>query len=176
MKKLLIAFVAAMLMIVPAMAMDTISDADLDGVTGQAGVTVGFGGTQTVTISFDAITWGDGDGVAGAATAGYIQVVGNTGTQVSIQSLPGEKLVLDVATTAALVTLNSVEIPAGRTFISIAAPDQNITVTTADTYTIALTAASDTAVAVGNTVGVLGLTNLAVSVDQPSQLYIYANP
>ena len=176
MKKLLIAFVAAMLMIVPAMAMDTISDADLDGVTGQAGVTVGFGGTQTVTISFDAITWGDPDGVASAANAGYIQVVGNTGTQVSIQSLPGEKLVLDVATTTANVTLNSVAIPSGRTFISIAAPDQTITVNTADTYTIALTATATTTAANTNIVGTLGLTGLSVAVDQPSKLYIWANP
>ena len=171
MKKLLIALVACALIAVPAMAMDTISDSDLGGITGQAGVTIAFGGTTTTTISFTALSWGDPDGV-GTATAGYLVINGGT-VSVASQILDGQELTLDVATAnGGTFTVGSVSIPANTSFIKVGLPDMQNTVTVPSTINIGLANGSTT---IDGTLGTLHLENLSVGVDNGNALYIYAH-
>ncbi len=171
MKKLLLVLMACALIAVPAMAMDTISDSDLGGITGQAGVTIAFGGTTTTTISFTALSWGDPDGY-GSATAGYLVINGGT-VSVASQILDGEELTLDVATAGAGgLTVNSVVIPGNTSFIRVGLPDMSNNVNLPSTMNIGLGSASNT---ISGTLGTLSLTNLSVGVDNGSALYIYAH-
>ncbi len=172
MKKLLLVLMACALIAVPAMAMDTISDSDLGGITGQAGVTIAFGGTTTTTISFTALSWGDPDGVGGTTTAGYLIINGGT-VSVASQILDGEELTLDVATAGAGgLTVNSVSIPASTSFIRVGLPDMQNTVTVPSTMNIGLANDSTT---IDGTLGTLHLENLSVGVDNGNALYIYAH-
>ncbi|ABW68224.1 hypothetical protein [Desulfosudis oleivorans] len=174
MKKLLIALVAGMLMIVPAMAMDTISDADLDGISGQAGVRVVFGGTSGQTISFTSLAWGDTDGFNAADGAGYLRVQSAAGESINITvEIPdGAKLTLDVAHLAAAEVINGTTIASGEDVVKVGLPDQNVTVDMPSMLVIGL---GDSAAAIDGTLGTLTLENLSIGVTQASALYIYAD-
>jgi len=77
MKKLLA--IAIVLMMVPftAFAMETISDSDMDNVTGQAGVSISLDNVK-IYQSIDGISYTDTDGIAGAASAGTIAITNIT--------------------------------------------------------------------------------------------------
>lgn len=69
MKKMLV--LAALLLMVPVSAMagmTAVSDVDLEGVTGQTGITI----TMAVTVQADSIAWGDSDGFGTYTTAGWL--------------------------------------------------------------------------------------------------------
>lgn len=75
MKKMIIAFVLGMLLMLPAFAFakQLISDGELDSVTAHEGVSITFlnvyvGNTTTLSSA----AWGDSDGFTGYTTAGYV--------------------------------------------------------------------------------------------------------
>lgn len=176
MKKLLVALVVGTLLVLPmsAMAMDSISDTDLNGISGQAGVTVAFGGNQTTTVSLDSVSWGDPDGMgaaSGASGQGWVILDGTIGVTVTIAD--GEELTLDVATADATgYTAGAVTIAGGTTFIAVGLPDQTVTVDVPATMTIGLGTAAAT---ITGTLGISNLENLTIDPGQPSTLYIYAH-
>lgn len=176
MKKLLIALIVGSLMALPmsATALEAITQSDLGGITGQAGVTIAFGGNQTTGVSFNAVSWGDPDGLgagSGASGQGWVIIDGTVGVSVEIAS--GQMLTLDVATAdTGGYASNGVNIAAGTTFIAIGLPSQTITVDTPDTLTIGLGTAAGT---IAGTVGILNLEGLTVTPGTPDALYIYAH-
>jgi hypothetical protein len=70
MKKLcLLAALALVLLPASAMAgMTAVSDVDLEGVTGQTGITI----TMTVTVEATTMAWGDSDGFGTYSTEGWV--------------------------------------------------------------------------------------------------------
>jgi len=69
MKKLCI--LAALMLLVPVSAMagmTAVSDVDLEGVTGQTGITI----SMTVTVVADSMAWGDSDGFGTYTSAGWL--------------------------------------------------------------------------------------------------------
>ena len=174
MKKLI---VTLLLLVIPmsVMAMDAVTNAELDGVAGQAGVTIAFGGINTTTIDFSRVAWGDPDGLGAAcgANAGWIIIDG----VITIQQIiaDGETLVLDIGTTAAGATCNiagNVNIPAATTFLAVGLPSISTTITVPDTLTIGM---GDTSVAIDGTLGLLYLRDLDVTTGTPDTLYIWAH-
>jgi len=173
MKKLI---VALLLLALPmsVMAMDAVTNAELDGVAGQAGVTVAFGGTSTTTISFSQLSWGDPGGVAGTCgnSIGWLIVDG----AISIEQIIGcgERLVLDIGTTGGTSCLQNAccSIPSGTTFISVGLPDITTNVNVPPTLYIGLANGSGT---IDGTLGVVYLQNLTVDTNTPGALYIWAH-
>jgi hypothetical protein len=178
MKKLTLAVLIAVLLTLPmsALALEKMSGGDMNGITGQAGVTIAFGGTSTTIIDFSRISWGDPDGLGAAcgANAGWIIIDGEiTITQVIAD---GETLVLDIGTTTAGATCNiagAVNIPGGRTFVAVGLPTITNTIAVPDTITVGLSNLSTT---VTGTLGLLYLRNLDVTTGTPDTLYIWAHP
>lgn len=78
MKRVLIVL-AALLLPLSVMAMTPVSDNDLSGITGQAGVTIGVSQLH-ITLKLDTVTWGDVDGLyngtnnVGYEAAGFINM------------------------------------------------------------------------------------------------------
>jgi hypothetical protein len=175
MKKLLVAIVIGALLALPlsAMAMEKINGADLEDVTGQAGVSIGFGSTLVTEISFSSIAWGDPDGVAGAANEGWIIIDGNVGLTSTVNQ--GGILVMDVANAAGGdVTLNGVVIPSGHTFLALSLPSMGISVRVPTTTPIAIGFGTLNN-SMGCTMGELYLDGLNVSMDSVSALYIWCH-
>jgi len=59
------------LMLIPASAMagmTAVSDVDLEGVTGQTGITI----SMTVTVTASSLAWGDSDGFGTYTTEGWV--------------------------------------------------------------------------------------------------------
>jgi hypothetical protein len=174
MKKLI---VTLLLLVIPmsVMAMDAVTNAELDGVAGQAGVTIAFGGANTTIIDFSRVAWGDPDGLGAAcgANAGWIIIDG----EITIQQViaDGETLVLDVGTTTAGATCNiagAVNIPGDRSFIAVGLPAITTTITVPDTLTVGLSNLSTT---VTGTLGLLYLRDLDITTGTPDTLYIWAH-
>jgi hypothetical protein len=61
-----------------AMALTTVSDSELAGVTGQAGVSINVDMTANITVG--TLAWGDADGFSGNTNAGYVGLTGMTFT------------------------------------------------------------------------------------------------
>jgi hypothetical protein len=174
MKKLI---VTLLLLVLPmsVMAMDAVTNAELDGVAGQAGVTVAFGGTTTTTIDFSQLSWGDPDGLAGTCgnNAGWLIIDGAITIEQVIAC--GEMLTLDIGTTGAgtcELPPCSVEVPGATTFIAVGLPNTTMAITVPDTLTIGLGTAAGT---IAGTLGILNLQDLDVSAGTPSTLYIWAH-
>jgi hypothetical protein len=174
MKKLI---VTLLLLVIPmsVMAMDAVTNAELDGVAGQAGVTIAFGGANTTIIDFSRVAWGDPDGLGAAcgANAGWIIIDG----EITIQQViaDGQTLVLDVGTTTAGGTCNitgAVDIPGDRSFIAVGLPAITTTITVPDTLTVGLSNLSTT---VTGTLGLLYLRDLDITTGTPDTLYIWAH-
>ncbi len=178
MKKLIVSLVVGALLVLPlsAMAMDAISNAELDGVAGQAGVTIGFGGTTTTTIDFSELSWGDPDGLGAGcgANQGWLIIDGD----ISIQQIiaDGQTLTLDVGTTNAdscSPGTDAVVIPtSGTTFVAVGLPSTTMNISVANQLTIGMGTAAGT---IAGTVGLLNLESLSVDAGTPTTLYIWAH-
>ena len=157
-----------------ALALEKMSGEDLGDVTGQAGVTIAFGGASTTTISFDQINWGDPDGMAGTCGSldGWIIIDGTITIDQIIAD--GEKLELDVGTTggAPCNIAGAVTIPADTTFIAVGLPSMTVSIDTPDTLTVGFGTAAET---ISGTLGLLNLQNLSVDAGTPDKLYIWAH-
>jgi hypothetical protein len=172
MKKLLIALVVGAMLALPmsAMAMDALTQTQLDAVEGQAGLTVGFGTAMHTAIDFSVLCWGDPDGVTGATGAGWLVIDGDV--SIALDIAQGETLAVDVAYTSGGVTLNGVAIPAGRAFLALALPSTTITVNVPSQLAIGF---NNTAGSIGCTLGNLNLGGLGVSVSSIDNLYIWCH-
>ena len=178
MKKLGLLCLIVTLLALPmsAMALEKMSGEDLGGVTGQAGVTIAFGGTTTTTISFSQLSWGDPDGLASSAcanSAGWLVIDGDIVIDQIIAD--GQTLTLDIGTTGASACsdmADAVTIPANTTFIAVGLPTVTLSIDTPDTLAICL---STTAGAMDSTLGLLNLNNLSVTAGTPNTLYIWAH-
>ncbi len=178
MKKLgLICLIVSLLALpMSAMALEKMSGEDLGGVTGQAGVTIGFGGTTTTTIDFSELSWGDPDGLGAGcgANQGWLIIDGD----ISIQQIiaDGQTLTLDVGTTNAdscSPGTDAVVIPtSGTTFIAVGLPSTTMNISVANQLTIGMGTAAGT---IAGTVGLLNLQSLTVDAGTPSTLYIWAH-
>ena len=172
---LLVLIVALMTLPMSAMALEKMSGGDLDGVTGQAGVTIAFGGATTTTISFSALSWGDPDGVGGTcgSAAGWVIIQG--AVEVDQVIACGEMLTLDIGTTGAgtcAMPPCAIDIPGGTTFISVGLPTMTLDITVPETLTVGLGTAANT---ISGTIGLLNLAGLSVSAGTPDVLYIWAH-
>jgi len=84
MKKLCI--LAALMLVLPVSAMagmTAVSDVDLEGVTGQTGITI----TMNVTVSADSMAWGDSDGFGTYSTAGWLVLSAVTTPSVNLTNV-----------------------------------------------------------------------------------------
>jgi hypothetical protein len=176
MKKLSLILVIVTLLTLPmsALALEKMSGGDLDGVTGQAGVTIAFGGTSTTTIDFSQLAWGDPDGLTACSSiAGWLIINGAVTIAQSIAD--GERLVLDIGTTGAAScnVAGAVYIPGSTTFIAVSLPNTTMTITVPDTLNIGL---ADSSAAIDGTLGILNLRGLSVTAGTPTALYIWAHP
>ena len=155
MRKLIAALVVGALLALPmsVMAMDAITNADLDGVAGQAGVSIGFEGSSVTTISFSQVAWGDPDGMTTTTSAtcgnaaGWIIIDGEGSTSVVIQQIidDGEVLELDIGTTTATCDIDGdgstgtgVQLPNAKTFIAVGLPNMTVSISTPDTLVVGL--------------------------------------
>jgi hypothetical protein len=177
MKKFGLAVLIAALLALPmsAMALEKMSGADLGDVTGQAGVTIAFGGTTTTTISFSQVNWGDPDGLGGTcgSNPGWIILDGSVVIEQVIAC--GETLTLDVGTTGAgtcLLPPCSVAVPGTTTFIAVGLPTVTLSIGVPATMTIGLGTTSGT---ISGTLGILNLRGLSVTAGSPTALYIWAH-
>jgi len=84
MKKLCVLAALMLLLPVSAMAgMTAVSDVDLEGVTGQTGITI----TMNVTVSADSMAWGDSDGFGTYTTAGWLVLSSVTTPSVNLTNV-----------------------------------------------------------------------------------------
>jgi len=157
-----------------ALALEKMSGKDLNDVSGQAGVTIAFGGTSTTIIAFSQVSWGDEDGCGGAAcdSAGWIIIDGAiTITQVIAD---GQMLTLDVGTTTAVCTpAGAVVIPTATSYIAVGLPTTTTSIAVPSTLAIGL---GNTSTVIDGTLGLLYLQNLTVTPGTPDVLYIWAHP
>jgi hypothetical protein len=91
-------------------AMTQVSNTELSGITGQAGVSIN--ADVTYDIHFDALAWGDADGLGGATTGGYVGITNYDATGWRIKaretdhyggysfSTDYKPITIDVATTS----------------------------------------------------------------------------
>lgn len=74
MKKLALILILA-LIAAPALALEEISDADLNDVVGQSGVSITSFGPMIVDVQMKGLAWGDDDGyAAGTGSAGHVRI------------------------------------------------------------------------------------------------------
>ncbi len=173
MKKLLVAMIVGSLLALPlsAMAMEKITGSDLDNVTGQAGITVGFGSDVVTEISFSALSWGDPDGYSTASDSGWLIIDGDIGITTNISQ--GGTLAIDVGNTGTTsASFNGVTIPSGKSFLALSLPGMDVNVTVPDTLAIGFGTQAGTMVC---TMGLLNLDGLAVSVGSISALYVWCH-
>ncbi|MEW6078997.1 MAG: DUF6160 family protein [Thermodesulfobacteriota bacterium] len=170
---LTVLIIALLALPMSALALEKMSGGDLSGVTGQAGVTIAFGGNSTTTIDFSQLAWGDPDGLtACSSTAGWIIINGAVTIAQSIAD--GERLVLDIGTTGAAScnVAGAVYIPASETFIAVSLPNTTMAITVPATLNVGL---ADTSAAIDGTLGILNLRGLSVTAGTPDALYIWAH-
>ena len=185
MKKFLVSVVIGALLALPlsAMAMDAITSAELDGVAGQAGVTIAFGGDSVTTITFSQLAWGDPDGYGNACgqSAGWLIIAPDSAGQVMsiAQTISdGDTLTLDIGTNADAASscdisgTDNVVVPADTTFIAVGLPTISTAITIPATLVVGL---GQSAATVDGTLGLLNLKGLSVTMTPPDTLYIWAH-
>jgi hypothetical protein len=93
--KRFIVFVAV-LMLVPmaAFGMEELADDVMGDITGQAGVTITFGGETSVTATSTGVAWGDPDG-DGTGNAAHMRIDGNMITETTVAA--GSSMTIDLA-------------------------------------------------------------------------------
>ena len=173
-----------------AFSMQTISDNEMDSITGQSGITIVFSGNTSegalsIDVSLRGLAWGDTDGVGGDTQAGYFTMDGqdaDTGapmdTTLSIKIKHLSKMTLDVGTTNSTnpIKVDGTDVvPVDTSFIKLGVPDLLLSVNMADEGKLCLS--NQSAGGSSEEMGTLSLTNLGVGLTFPknSALYIYAH-
>lgn len=183
MKKLLVALVVGTLLALPmsAMAMDALTQSQLESVEGQAGVSIGFGNSVTIGLSFSSLSLGDPDGVTGAANEGWLIIQSDSADQAAYMNLTiakGGVMNLDVAYSGdsvvgdGFVNVSGVSIPEQHSFLALSLPAVEIGITLPETLSIGFGTQS------GNQACVMMLANLGgltVDVSTISNLYLWCH-
>ena len=173
-----------------AFAMQTISDTEMDNVTGQSGITIVFAGNSaegalSIDVSLRGLAWGDTDGTGGDTLAGYFTMDGQDAdtqapmdTTLSIKIKHLSKMTLDVGTTNSTnpIKVDGTDVvPVDTSFIKLGVPDLVLSVNMADEGRLCL--ANQSTGGTSKEMGTLSLNNLAVGLTFPanSALYIYAH-
>jgi hypothetical protein len=173
-----------------AFSMQMISDNEMDGITGQSGITIVFAGNTSegalsIDVSLRGLAWGDTDGIGGDTLAGYFTMDGQDAdtqapmdTSLSIKIKHLSKMTLDVGTTNSTnpVKVDGTDVvPVDTSFIKMGVPDLVLSVNMADEGKLCLS--NQSAGGSSKEMGTLSLTNLAVGLTFPenSALYIYAH-
>ena len=111
-----------LLFLSPASAMDTLTQNELSGIEGRAGLTVSLGSTATMEISFSRISYSDPDG------DGWVIMVPPSGyVDLSFDFIQGTEMELDVASTPASTHLSDYKssgltIPKATSFFELSMP------------------------------------------------------
>jgi hypothetical protein len=176
-----------------AFSMQMISDNEMDGITGQSGITIVFAGNTTegalsIDVSLRGLSWGDTDGIkmdSGTNTlGGFFRMVGKDAggndqdTTLKIQIEHLSQMTLDVGTTDGTtpVKVGGVDVvPVDTSFIKLGVPDLKLSVNMAEQGLLELASASSGGDA--KEMGRLSLNNLSIGLTFPdnSALYIYAH-
>lgn len=181
MKKLLVALVVGALLALPlsAMAMEKINSTDLEGVTGQAGVSIGFGNTVNTTISFSSLSIGDPDGVAVyAPTEGWMIIQAGSGEALGLdlQIYRGGVLSVDIAysggTAGGTIDVSGVSIPTAHSFLALSLPQMGININMPSTLAIGFGTQSGT---LGCTMALVSMGGLQVTMDPISNLFLWCH-
>ena len=139
-----------------ALAMEPISDIEMDNLTGQAGVNIFFEGKTELQVNVQDIAWGDDDGVTGNANAGFIVIDANSTHTINV-GLNNALLTLDVATTGTALSIAGIEaVAANTTFLKVGLPQLSgivFNANMANTYDLKL---SNLSTGVGGTTKSLG--------------------
>lgn len=114
----------------PVFGMDTLTETEMDLVTGKAGVSVGFAETFNIArFTFDKFYWGDADSYRDLYGWGFIIVSsttasgsGTASSEISLSVDQGGMATLDSATTGdSVFTTKGLNIPANTTFFALSA-------------------------------------------------------
>ena len=183
MKKMLLVLCAAALMLIPMSsmaAMTSISDSEMEAVTGQMGISIGV--IAEVDVVVDNLSYGDTDigaiHVLGATTgtighnAGYVNVdVGTISVRTGFRDITGDAsynvessitkpITIDVLTESNIGNPLAVALGVtGETIVRIGLPDMQL-IADVGQIQIGLTAAANTPIASGNSLGVLEIGSL----------------
>lgn len=185
----------------PCRGMDAMTMEELGEFTGQDGISIGFGGGMTVSLTFNSISFGDtdgwGDGTAGNNSAGWLLLVGtgtNTGTLSA--TIPKDAVMsIDVGTVCASTayyplgqsTHPGFSIPRGKSFFTFSLTNTIITLDDPETVYVCLAPSSSATGAVsatnrnrGNIVGWMKTSGLAIDLEEtsqtdPSRCFIWAH-
>ncbi len=153
-----------------AIAMDTLTQTEMGGIAGQAGITIAAGGTMEGEFTFSALKILDPDETGWLIMDG----TGSPDTATIVNTIqPGEKLVLDCATTtSAVTTTDYVRIPANTTYLTGSMPGVYPEIDLPQNMTVGLGNSSGT---VQKTFGVLRFTSPSAQAVAIEQGYLWAN-
>jgi len=164
------------------MAMDALTSFALDDISGQTGVTIGFCGRFTVTMSYNNLSWGDPGGYATCGNSiGWLIFMPSSGTfTVSTVVADGQSLAIDIGRTSNTTcdvcgAAGSVMVPANKVFTAVNFPTLSHTINVPATMYVGL---GSTAGTVTGTVGVMTLYNLQMTAGtggNPDLLIIWAH-
>lgn len=173
----------------PCSGMDTLTQAELGELSGQQGISIGFGSAVTVKATFNSLSQGDTDGWGNPggvnANAGWLVLIGNgTNTGILSNSIPaGAVMDIDVGTTGAGTCLIAggapyagIAIPPNTSFFSFSLTKATIDLAYPATLYVCLTNSATQAVALMDRVGIINATDLVIDkADMKSTCYIWAH-
>jgi hypothetical protein len=171
----------------PCSGMDTLTQSELGELSGQQGISIGFGSAVTVKATFNLLSQGDTDGWGNGtnANAGWLVLVGTgTNTGVLSNSIPeGAIMDIDVGTTGAGTCAIAggapyagIAIPPSTTFFSFSLTKATIGLAYPTTVYVCLTNSATQAVGSMDKVGVINATQLVIDkADMKSTCYIWAH-
>jgi len=156
--------------------MDALTSKDLNSVAGQSGVTLGFCGRSTTTVSFSKLSWGDPGGYGTCGNSrGWLIISGMVTVSQAIAD--GQTMTLDIGRTSSTTcdacgANGAVIVPANTTFIALDLPTISTTITVANTLYIGLGTVGGT---ISSTLGVMNLAGLSVTQGTPGILLVWAH-
>jgi hypothetical protein len=171
----------------PCSGMDALTQSELGELSGQQGISIGFGSSITVKATFNSMSQGDTDGWGNGvnANAGWLVLIGNgSNTGVLSNSIPaGAVMDIDVGrtggtpcTVAGPAPYAGILVPANTAFFSFSLTKATIGLAYPMTVNICLTNSATQNVALMDRVGIINATALMIDkADMKSTCYIWAH-
>jgi len=153
--KKLIAVVLMMLVPFSVFALDSVTDKDMDNVTGQAGLSLTTVGSNITGISIENLAWGDGDGHVSDTAAGHLRIDGH----ITVTSTMAGDLTIDVAATGIRIGM-----PVTNTVAVTLPASIRLSVNAGASATWATAITDGSTVTLGN----LGMQTINVSITSPT--------
>jgi hypothetical protein len=130
--------------------MEALSDADMNEITAQAGISLAFNDTLGIDLSMDTLYYGDEDGVNGVGSAGYISLTGiNMQGSIAFHN----PMTIDVATQAEANGMTRM------TAVNLKMDGMTVKIDKLDIDAIRLGSAPGT----GNSLGSIGIRNMVAN-------------